>query len=85
VPIEVHPSGCITVTGAAAIDFYRTMVLKSALGLELKGIRAIRGKSAYAITKREFGFKGNKQRVYDQLCALIETMKANAAHGGTEQ
>jgi len=85
VPIKIHPSGCITVTGAAAIDFYRTMVLRSALGLELKGIRAIRGRSAYALVKREFGFKGNKQRVYDQLDALIATMKANAANGGQEQ
>jgi hypothetical protein len=31
-----------------------------------------RGISAYAIIKREFGFKGNKARVLEQLTAFID-------------
>lgn len=43
-----------------------------ALGLEVKGLKFSRG-SVYALVKRTYGFKGNKQRVHDQLKAhLIE-------------
>lgn len=45
-------------------------IVRAALRLELKGFKHSRG-SVYALVKREFGFKGNKQRVYDQLDAWI--------------
>ena len=49
----------------------RILTLRSMLGLELKGLSR-HGRSAYSIVKAEFGFKGNKQKVYDQLCAHIQ-------------
>lgn len=49
------------------IDLYRMKVLKGALKLELLGMKAHRGRSAYSIIKSEFGLKGNKQKVFNQF------------------
>jgi hypothetical protein len=59
------------ITGEENIQFARTLTLKHMLSLELKGM-CRRGRSAYAIVKDEFGFKGDKQKVLDQLNAFIE-------------
>lgn len=52
------------------IEQFRVKVLHSALGLEIKGMKR-RGTSAYVIIKREFGLKGSRQKVYDQLGEII--------------
>ena len=52
----------------------RLLVLKSALKLEISGLRR-RGRSAYSIIKSEFNLKGNKQKVYDQFVAIVESNK----------
>lgn len=57
------------------IRFAQLCARRSALGLELKGLRRSRGQSAYAICKRVYGFKGSKQKVYDQMCELVEKVK----------
>lgn len=49
----------------------RLLVLKAALSLEIKGMKR-RGRSVYSIVRKELGFKGNKQRVYDQLVEYIQ-------------
>ena len=64
--IEKHEGG-ITFTGAG-IDLLRLTTMLRALKLEIKGIKMVRH-SVYAQAKRELGFKGNKQKVYDQLLA----------------
>ena len=47
---------------------FRLMVLHSALKLEARhGMRMSRGPSAYSLVKKEYGFKGNKQRVLEQF------------------
>ena len=56
------------------VDFYRLLTLRSALELEILGMKNSR-RSAYAIIKEEFGFKGNKQKVYDQIDELIQKTK----------
>ena len=58
------------------VDFYRLLTLRSALELEILGMKR-RGRSVYAIIKEEFGFKGNKQKVYDQIDAYIQKIKEN--------
>jgi hypothetical protein len=65
-----HHKGGTTFTGAAIPTLRLTMMLKG-LALELKGMKLTRGVSCYALAKQEFGFKGNKQRVYDQLLAYM--------------
>ena len=54
-----------------AIDGFRVRALRSALKLEVLGMTR-RGVSAYRMVKNEFGFKGSKQKVLDQLLAYIK-------------
>lgn len=49
----------------------RLITLKHMLHLEIKGMKR-RGRSAYAIVKDELGFRGNRQKVYDQLKEKID-------------
>lgn len=65
--MQKHDDGTIVFEGPEETSAYRLLALRSAFSLELKGIRIRRGVSVYALVKREFGFKGNKQRVYDQF------------------
>lgn len=74
-PITTNQSGSVTVTGNG-IKLYRLMSLRSALTLELRGMKLSRGLSAYAIIKKEFNLKGNKQKVYDQFYLIVEKARA---------
>ena len=56
------------------IDLYSIMVKRSALVLEMRGMKR-RGRSAYSLIKEEFGLKGNKQRIFEQLTEIIEIIK----------
>lgn len=60
------------VTGKENIDRIRLVTLRGALKLELLGMTR-KGRSVYSIVKSELGFRGNKQKVYDQLNKLIES------------
>tara|TARA_B100000953_G_C17879234_1_gene377439 strand:+ start:96 stop:296 length:201 start_codon:yes stop_codon:yes gene_type:complete len=48
------------------IALFRMKALRSALKLEILGMKR-RGRSVYSIIKEEFGFKGSKQKVLQQL------------------
>ena len=56
------------------IDLYSIMTKRSALVMEMKGMKR-RGRSAYSIIKEEFGLKGSKQKVFGQLTEIIEAIK----------
>lgn len=64
-PVEKTPAGATMVTGPG-IKLYRFLARKQALALELKGMRR-HGRSAYSICREVYGFKGTKQRVFDQM------------------
>lgn len=49
----------------------RILALSKMLRLEIQGMRR-RGKSAYLLVKEEFGFKGNRQSVLEQLETWID-------------
>ena len=68
---EMNDKG-FCIAGEENVRNARILTLRSALKLELKGLKMSRGISAYAIIKREFGFKGNKARVLEQLNAFID-------------
>ena len=53
------------------ISAYRLLMLASALKLETKGIYPIKGCSAYAQIKKEFGLRGSKQKVLDQFNQML--------------
>jgi hypothetical protein len=76
--VESLPGGGTIVTGRD-VGTYRLLALKHALKLEMMGLKMSRGPSAFAIVKREFGLKGNKQRVLEQFTALVEAVKAAPA------
>jgi len=52
----------------------RIAVLVGALKLEVLGMKR-RGRSAYAIVKDEFGLRGNKRRVLEQLTDIKERLE----------
>ena len=55
------------------IEMYRLLSLKGALRLEIVGLKR-RGRSAYALIKDEFGFKGNREKVLEQFKVHIKRM-----------
>lgn len=50
---------------------YRMLTLWSALKLEIIGMRASRGRTAYSIIKKEFNLKGNKMKVLEQYNEIL--------------
>ena len=57
------------------IDTFRLMTLRSALKLEIKGMKMSRGQSAYKILK-SMGFTGLRQSVLEQVTDEIEYRKS---------
>lgn len=55
------------IVGKEAIEVVRVMTLISGLKLEIQGFGLSRGVSCLDITKRSFGFKGNREKVLKQL------------------
>tara|TARA_Y100000389_G_C17452768_1_gene515995 strand:+ start:2410 stop:2610 length:201 start_codon:yes stop_codon:yes gene_type:complete len=55
------------------IDMARFLTLRSALKLECLGMRG--RSSAYAIVKAEYGFKGTKKSVLQQMEQIIKEFK----------
>ena len=62
------------ITNPEDIDLYTVKAKRVALVLEMKGMKR-RGRSAYSIIKEEFGLKGNRQKVFEQLTEIIEAIK----------
>jgi len=59
------------------INLFEFLRLRSSLKLETRGLKK-GGQSAYSIIKREFGFKGNKKSVLQQMEELIAEMKKSS-------
>lgn len=53
------------------INAFGVLQLRTRLKLEIKGMTC-RGASAYQIVKAQFGFKGSKAKVLDQLETWLE-------------
>lgn len=62
------------ITGDKNIAIAQMLAQRSALGLEMRGLK-FSGGSIYATIKRQHGLRGNKQSVYTQFCELIEKSK----------
>ena len=56
------------------IDMFRFLSLRSALKLECLGMGR-RGQSAYSIIKQEYGFKGTKKSILQQMEQIIKEFK----------
>ena len=64
----------MTILTGNQIHKARLLALQAGMNLEAKGIRMNRGRTAMAIVKAEFGFKGNRQKIQAQLQAVIDAM-----------
>lgn len=78
-PITHVPGGSTVFTGDS-ISFYRLIAFKHAVRIEMLGLKARRGPVVWKQAAREFGIKGNKQKVYDWLCAEVERLKPQQEH-----
>ena len=70
--ISVMEDGGFSVTGKDSIELFRLLSLRSALRLEMKGMKMSRGVSASTILKREYGITGQRKTQLPKLDALIE-------------
>ena len=59
------------------IDLYRMHVLHKMLKLEMLGIKMNKGgqPTAYSAIKKEYNLKGNRQKVYDIMTEIINTIQ----------
>ena len=63
----------ITLDTPEQIDMFRFLSLKSMLKLECLGMRG--RTNAYATVKTEFGLKGNRKAVLEQMEEIIKEVK----------
>ena len=71
------PQNCGFVITGTSMPMYRMILLQSQLKAEIKGLRW--RQSAYAMIKREFDLKGNRQKVLDQFNKIVERAKLDHA------
>jgi hypothetical protein len=63
----------MTVLTGEQIPVFRLKMLLIGLKSEIRGMRLTsKGSSCYSIIKREFGLKGNKQKVLDQFEQILK-------------
>jgi hypothetical protein len=63
----------MTIETKEDLEMYNLLRIKGALKLEVAGMKHSSGKSVYAYVKRQFGFKGSKESVLQQLIDHINT------------
>ena len=61
----------VMLTTPKQIDFARLATLKAGLKLEIAGMHR-RGRSCYSILKSELGLNGSRQKVFDQVQAMVD-------------
>ncbi len=69
--VETLADGTIIVDGPDVVNVYRPLAMYHALKLEIKGL-SFKSGSVYAMVRREYGFKGSKAKVLDQLEAKLK-------------
>ena len=58
------------------IELYRMHVLHKMLKLEMLGIKFKSGMpTAYSAIKKEYNLKGSRQKIYDTMTEIINTLK----------
>ena len=57
------------------IELWEMLVLRSALKLEMDGLKISRGKTAYSSIKQMFNIKGNRQKVLNIFNEIIEVQQ----------
>jgi hypothetical protein len=57
------------------IELWQMLVLRSALNLEMLGIKASKGRTAYSAIKQMYNLKGSRQKVLDTFNGIIDATK----------
>jgi hypothetical protein len=57
------------------ITIFSLLSIKGRFYLEMKGMRG-RGQTMYSLVKEHYGFKGTRQKVYEQFCQYVEKESA---------
>ena len=57
------------------IELWQMLVLRSALKLEILGLKMSRGRTAYSEIKHMFNIKGSRQKVLDIFNEIIEVQQ----------
>jgi len=70
---KILEDGTMIIDTKEDINMFRLLAIKGRLKMELGGLKF--RTSTHAMVKREFGFKGNRQKVYDQFCEMVEKLK----------
>lgn len=78
-PVEITQSGAVGFIGSDGVNLFRMMTILRGLKMEAKGLKMTRGMSCLAIAKREFGLKGNREKVLAQFEVLVEQARASVA------
>lgn len=65
----------LVLTKPNEIQAYALLAIKHAMKLEMKGFKVTRGPSAFAIAKKRFGLKGNKEKVYADYIKFLNDEK----------
>jgi len=71
--IHISKDGTPTLfDGPKAVNFFRMNALLSGMRLELRsGMKLSRGPSCFTRVKKEYGLKGNKQKLIEQFENLV--------------
>lgn len=83
-PIQ-HSNSGTTFTGDS-INFFQLVTQKSAVGLEMKGIKMRRGRVLWRQYREFYSIPGtgkrkaSQQQVYDWLCAKVEELRPQQKH-----
>lgn len=72
-PIEIRKGVATTITGTG-IPYFRMAMILSGMQFELKTGMKLTGKapSCFTIARREFGLKGNKEKLIEQFAKLVD-------------
>lgn len=70
----------IVLSNPDQIALYRLATLRSMLRLEIKGLKRSRGPSAYSILKNEYGLRGTRQQVLDEVVSLLQNVHVHEDH-----
>lgn len=62
------------------LAYIRLCTIRSALKLEMLGMKRSRSPSAYVIAKRDLGITGNRANVLEQLELLIEKQRKETSN-----
>lgn len=80
-PIEIGKGG-IVCTGADGVGLFRMLALLHGAKLEGLGLRRSRGPSCLTMIKREYGLKGNREKVLEAFGRIVAEASAKVPRIG---